>query len=133
MNSRCWALGLPAFVGGCGGPQQRAHLLPQRVLRKELGAEFSMRCPTCGAGPREWCRGRRGARLKHLHPARAASWLEVVWDPRCWRWMCERHHRMLDDSRRLRVPRWHLPPELEAFAEEHGLAWWLDREYGERR
>jgi hypothetical protein len=40
------------------------------------------------------------------------------------------HHGQLDSSRTIRVPRHRLPPELEEFAAEHGLGWFLDREYG---
>jgi hypothetical protein len=42
------------------------------------------------------------------------------------------HHGMLDNLQ-LRIPRNLLPPELEEYAEETGLAWWLDRAYGPRR
>lgn len=39
---------------------------------------------------------------------------------------------MLDHARTLRIPREGLPGALEEFAAEHGLGWWLDREYGPR-
>jgi hypothetical protein len=58
------------------------------------------------------------------------------WDERTWIWGCGGltgiggHHGQLDHSRTLRVPREKLPPGLEDFAAEHGLTWWLDREYG---
>ncbi len=32
----------------------------------------------------------------------------------------------------LRVPRYRIPAAVEEFAEELGLGWWIDREYGER-
>lgn len=40
------------------------------------------------------------------------------------------HHGQLDHSRTLRIPRDALPPEVEEFAAEHGLLWYLEREYG---
>lgn len=40
------------------------------------------------------------------------------------------HHGALDSARTLRIPREALPEGLEDFCAEHGLTWWLDREYG---
>jgi hypothetical protein len=57
-------------------------------------------------------------------------------DKRSWVWACggimgqSGHHGALDSSRRLRIPRAALPTEVEQLAEELGLAWWLEREYG---
>jgi hypothetical protein len=42
------------------------------------------------------------------------------------------HHGMLDTSRTLRIPRSVVPSYVEELAEECGLGWWLDREYGPR-
>jgi len=59
-----------------------------------------------------------------------------VYDERTWVWGCggltgcAGHHGMLDYSRTLRIPREKLPAKVERFAVEHGLGWWLDREYG---
>lgn len=39
------------------------------------------------------------------------------------------HHGMLDQSRTLRVRFEDLPDRLLNFAEQHGLVWWLEREY----
>jgi hypothetical protein len=74
----------------------------------------------------------------HLLPRRLIKTLnpDLEWDPRGWVWSCGGpmgnggHHAMLDTSRRIRVPRDALPVNLEDFAEELGLLWWLDREYG---
>lgn len=58
-------------------------------------------------------------------------------DPRSWEWACGGptglggHHGMLDYSRKLRIPRTDLPPELVEFALELGLVPWLDRTYGQ--
>lgn len=62
-----------------------------------------------------------------------------VWDRRVWVWGCggpmgdSGHHGMLDRSRKLRLPREAIPPGTEEFALEHGLMWFLDTTYGERR
>jgi len=37
---------------------------------------------------------------------------------------------MLDHSRTLKVPREALPAGLVEFADELGIGWWLEREYG---
>lgn len=58
------------------------------------------------------------------------------WDSRVWVPMCGGptglggHHGCLDHSRTIRIPRDALPVQLEVFAAEHGLTWWLEREYG---
>jgi hypothetical protein len=39
---------------------------------------------------------------------------------------------MLDYARTIRIPRDALPLAVEEFAAEHGLTWWLEREYGLR-
>lgn len=89
-----------------------------------------------GAGP---CDGR--LRKCHLIPAqtvRREVGKRYAWDPAVWVWGCGGptgvggHHGRLDFARTLRIPRYRLPHELEVFAEEHGLGWWLDRTYGER-
>jgi hypothetical protein len=60
------------------------------------------------------------------------------WDPRAWVPVCGGptgiggHHGQLDHSRTLRIPRDALPVMVEEFAAEHGLTWWLEREYGPR-
>src|SRR5438128_1186852 len=45
---------------------------------------------------------------------------------------CRKHHRLLDEARRIKIPRKRLPARVEWFAEQAGLAWFLDFEYGER-
>ena len=56
---------------------------------------------------------------------------EAIWDQRVIVPGCRRHHGMLDHSRQIRIPRSLLPGSVEAFAHDHGLEWWLAREYGE--
>jgi hypothetical protein len=59
-----------------------------------------------------------------------------IWDPRVYVLACGGgsgiggHHGMLDFSRTIRIPRRLLPPGLEEFANQYGLAWYLDRHYG---
>jgi hypothetical protein len=55
----------------------------------------------------------------------------LLGDSRWWVWACVRHHWELDKSRRLRIPRHRLPPELEEAAAQYGILWWIEREYGE--
>jgi hypothetical protein len=87
----------------CDGDPVHAHLIKKQVLLRELPAEHS-----------------------------AAAYE----DPRIVVVACGGpmgnggHHGMLDQSKHLRIPRGRLPLELEEFAREHGLTWWLDREYG---
>lgn len=133
----CWALEFPGALSGASGPLrcegrlQRAHLVPQSLMKRELGEEGGLVCARCGSAAGEPCRGRSGKALKGFHSERRDEWLRIVWDPRVWRLLCERHHHALDKTRRWRPQRWHLPAELEVFALEHGLGWWLDREYGD--
>lgn len=89
-----------------------------------------------GAGP---CDGRLvRAHLIRRQVIRREVGDAHAWDPRCWvpccggPTGCGGHHGMLDQSRRLRVPRDRLPVGVEEFAAEFGLGWWLDREYGTR-
>jgi hypothetical protein len=58
------------------------------------------------------------------------------WDPRVWVPVCGGptgiggHHGQLDHSRTLRIPREKLPAFVEQFADDNGIGWYLDREYG---
>lgn len=62
---------------------------------------------------------------------------ETLWDPRCWVPGCERHHRMLDHSRQIRIPRETVPAAVFEYATEKdpvtrtgcALSAWLEREY----
>lgn len=96
----CWFASLPG-AGPCDGRPRKCHLIPAQLIRREVSSSSA-----------------------------------VVWDDRVWVWGCGGpmgnggHHGQLDYSRRLRIPRALLPPAVEEFAAEHGLEWWLDREYG---
>jgi hypothetical protein len=67
---------------------------------------------------------------------RRAGYPELVEDPRTWVPGCGGptgiggHHGQLDFSRTLRVPLFALPTATLLLAEEIGLDWWLEREYG---
>lgn len=73
----------------------------------------------------------------HLIPAQLLKREQLDhWDPRVWVPLCggatglSGHHGQLDHSRTLKIPRDALPPAVEEFAAEHGLTWYLEREYG---
>lgn len=90
----------------CEGRLIRAHLVPKQLIRRECGS---------------------------LSPK---GWRFIADDPRCWVWACggitgcSAHHGAFDVARTIRIPRSGLPPELELFAAEFGLLWWLTRTYG---
>lgn len=127
MRSGCWFAHRPG-AGPCSGRLQRAHWIKQQVLRREVGP-LALDCPTCGAPAGEHC-----ARWPKLScGGRVLALQAVLWDPRVWTLICETHHRALDHARTLRVDRVELPRGVEEYAAERGLAWWLDREYGERQ
>lgn len=93
----CW---LRQFADDeCGGRLEKAHLLRQQTIRREL-------------------KNREG-----IEDLRA-----IIWDPRVWRPACNRHHTSFD-AKRLRIPREAIPEDTERFAREWGLDWWLDRNY----
>jgi hypothetical protein len=98
---------LRAFASSpCSGPLQRAHLIKRQTIRKEV-----------------WNR-------RHELEGVPKTLRVLYADPRSWVWACDRHHRMLDHSRKLKIPRYRLPRELEDFAAQYRLRWWLYREYG---
>lgn len=99
----CWiAMNVPG-CGPCDGYLVRAHLIKKQTIRREVGPE-------------------------HVY----------IWDDRVWVPACGGptgvggHHGQLDFSRSLRIPRDAIPVMVEEFAAEHGLLWWLSREYGPR-
>jgi hypothetical protein len=61
-----------------------------------------------------------------------------IWDAPVWRWACGGvmgnggHHGAFDGSRRLRIARFQIPAELEEWATDYDLEWFLDRTYGPR-
>lgn len=131
MRPVCFFAG--AGAGPCDGALIRAHLVPKQLLRREFpegvamfdGAWISVRELRRRVTPE----GRANYRTRSLR--------ELHDDERSWVPCCggpqgnAGHHGMLDQSRRLRIPRAALPAAVEEFAAELGLGWWLDREYGE--
>jgi hypothetical protein len=121
-------------AGPCSGVLIRAHLIPKQRIRREWprGA-FSP------AGRAPWVPlGQDQALEEAALVGRARSLAEITWDSRCWVPMCggpmgnAGHHGMLDAGGvgRIKILRAWLPPELEEFAEEYGLGWSLEADYG---
>lgn len=88
----------------CDGRLVRVHLIPRQLLKREFPAKWRRYAENRAT----WVLGCGGI------PGNCG------------------HHGMLDTERTLRIPRAAIPPNIEAFAKELGLTWWLDREYGER-
>lgn len=134
MNPGCWVAEHVVLPGPCEGRLQRAHLVPQQLIKRDMGGPTALSCDVCGARPGEPCRnlaasGRALGANRH-HEARRGAWKGLLWDARCWVPMCEMHHHALDFKRVLRIPRDALPAAVEEFAAEYGFTNWLEREYG---
>lgn len=116
----CWFAKLPD-AGPCEGQLVRCHLLPQQLLKREFPE---------GIG------GEAGVPRDADWPGGYTPLEALLKDTRCWVPGCgglqgvSGHHGQLDTARTLRIPRAFLPDELEEYAGELGLTWWLDREYG---
>lgn len=106
----CWFAKLPD-ADSCSGALGRCHLLSKQTIRREIWQA------------RKW-------KTSGLLPE---TFFDLVWDERVWVPGCSHHHHLLDQSRRLRVPRDLLPESVESFAEQWERGWWLSREYGELR
>lgn len=105
-ESVCW---LAQFTNTpCNGRLQRVHLISKQRIKRALRS---------GAG-----------RLRAEHMELSAD--EIVWDDRAWVPGCEAHHHMLDQSRKLQIPRWAISPATEQYAREYGLMVFLELEYG---
>ena len=108
-SRRCF---LRAFsTSECSGRLQRCHLVKEQTIRREV-----------------WDRRLEleAARMDVPRSKRA-----LLRDERWWVWGCLWHHHQLDKSRKLRIPRHRLPPQLEQAAAQYGIVWCLTREYGE--
>jgi hypothetical protein len=103
MSPSCWF----EYLGGCDGRLVKAHLIPKQRIKREVRVPV-----TVGYGINE-----------------------VVWDERCWTWMCGGptgiggHHGAFD-AKQIRIQPWDLPPSLLEYAQEYGLEWCLERDYG---
>lgn len=105
----CWFAKVDARA--CSGRLERCHLLSKQTIRREVWQS------------RKW-------KTSGLLPA---TFFDLVWDRRVWVPGCSGHHYLLDQSKKLTIPRESLPDGVEAYAEQWELAWWLTREYGEIR
>lgn len=86
----------------CQGQLIKAHLIPRQVLTREMPGDQAQFAIEDG----------------------------VTWRPACGGLMgVSGHHGLFDSSRRLRLPPEAIPSSLIGFAREHGLLWWLIREY----
>ena len=101
----CWFAANVIACGPCDGQLVRCHLIPKQLLKREFGKVLGKKL---AEDPATWVPGCGG-------PTGIGG-----------------HHGMLDQSRTVRITRIELPDELELFAANHGLSWWLDREYGPR-
>lgn len=144
MKRSCWFAELPG-AGPCDGARVRCHLIPRQLLEREFphGAVLTWEERPGGQTLRTFLRRaseEEGETLaiRPVSPLAGATPRELVADARSWVWGCGGptgiggHHGRLDSRGcdPLRIPRYRLPPGLEEFAEELGLGWWLDREYG---
>ena len=105
----CWLAKLTDTP--CSGRLERVHLLSKQTIRREVWQS------------RKW-------KASGLQPD---TFFDLVWDRRVWVPGCSGHHYLLDQSKKLTVPRESLPDGVEAYAEQWGLGWWLTRIYGELR
>lgn len=92
----------------CGGRMEKAHLIKQQVIRKEI-----------------W---NQQVELREMLGENGAGIL--LWDARVWRPACHTHHFHLDESKRIRLTRQQLPASVEEYAAEYGISWWLEKTYG---
>lgn len=108
MSERCWlaenAVDETGDVGPCDGPVKRAHLIPQQMMRRELGKPAARKA---GADPRGWVPGclRHHDRLDRVRKLRIPRW---------------RLPRAVEE----------LAGELDALLDRPRFGPWLDREYG---
>jgi hypothetical protein len=92
-------------LGGCDGQLVKAHLIPKQRIKRET-----------------------------LIGATKTQMAEVVWDPRCWVYMCGGptgiggHHGAFD-AKQIRLNYVELPTAVKEYAEEYGLEWSLERDY----
>lgn len=115
--------------GPCDGALIRAHLIPQQLLRREFphGVLF------------DDGRWRKATRYEDRYDLPHRTWSALAYDSRSWVACCGGpqgnggHHGQLDHSKKLRIDREDLPEELEQFAAELGLTWFIQRTYNERK
>jgi hypothetical protein len=118
-----------AHLGGCEGRLVKAHLIPKQRIRKEFpgGAVFASE----GFDLQSFKWRPFDARVAYAvigNPGDGGmrSLQDIVWDPRCWRWMCGGptglggHHGAYD-AKQIGLDEW--PPDLIEFLREYGIEW----------
>lgn len=131
----CFFAGWPG-AGLCNGSLIRAHLIPKQRIRREFphGAVH-----VTGGAYRRATR-QEGERMRASGLPEGRLLPELEWDHRVWVPVCggpmgnAGHHGRFDaragHASAFRIPRVRLPAALEAFAEEYGLEWSLEADYG---
>lgn len=113
-------------AGPCDGRLIAAHLLPKQLLKRTFPHGVVLEGD-------QWRKVDRGEDRYQL-PYRSLR--DLCADPRSWVPCCggpmgnSAHHGQLDVARTLRIDWTSLPFDLIVFADELGLGWWLEREYG---
>lgn len=115
----------------CWGQLQRAHLIPKQRIKREFPQGAVYATDGSGGEPSWIAFDSRMIFAAEGSPDKRRSLRLLQWDPRVWIPACHGHHGNLD-SYVLRLERAELPAEVEEYAEEYGLGWSLDRDFGLR-
>ena len=123
--TECWLA--PFSNKPCEGGLFKVHLIEKQVIRKAFPK---------GAFKIDgmWISARRAEYLEGFDPD-FRTLKKMQDDYRCWVYGCggwsgiQGHHGHLDGYK-LTIPRAWLPPAVEEYAAETGLAGWLDHRYG---
>jgi hypothetical protein len=137
----CFFRGRPS-AGPCDGRLIRAHLIPKQRIKHEFprGVPLREEEVLLGGAVRRTIH-RVSPAVARLHPEEVTRWRpleDVIWDSRVWVPVCggpmgnAGHHGRFDFAGvgRLAIARADLPPAVEEFAEEYGLEWSLEADYG---
>lgn len=105
----------PADIKRCDGPVQQHHVIKEQTLRDHLGPERPHLLTD-----------------RELLAARRRQ-IDAMRDRRNLLPACKRHHRAFHTNReRFGITAADLPESVQGFADEHGLGWELDRQFGTR-
>lgn len=116
-NASCWFAELPN-AGPCDGKLVKCHLVTKQTLRKDVWANRTREALVASGVP--------------LPKTRQ----QLFNDPRAWVYGCGGpigqggHHGQYKPDGPRPIARHLLPPEVEEFARELRIVWWLDRTYG---
>lgn len=113
-RARCVLRGL----GGCAGPIDAHHVLPQRRIKQAF--------PFGGALAAGYVLPVRA--LEAVDPSVAVSLDALLADARNGVPVCRRHHDRIE-SRRERLPRSLAPEDFDVFLATIGMGWWAEREW----